>query len=1380
MTARIFRGVACLLAVLAGVPLLLAVVVLIGANTPPGRRLIETLTASLTHGTVRMEGLAGRFPDALRVGRLDLADADGIWLTIDDADLDWSPRRLVGGQLLIDTLNAGRVTVVRLPSASSGESSGETSLPPLRLALSHLRIERLEVASAVAGRPLVLTVAGSGAFAAPDTGEAHLAVIALAPADRAPAEAAPNGTTAKGATTKGTTVEGAAAEHGVPDHYVAEVAMYGARVHASLSVVEGPKGLLAGLANLPDLGAIGIAMSADGPTDALATNATIVAGDLRGSLNGTVDLRNRGANLAVSATAPAMTPRPGMGWSSIQLQGTVHGPFARPEASGTLAADRLTAAGASIGAVRATVAGAADGNVELHATVDGIHLPGPSPDILASGPLTLDATAHLTLATQPVAFTLQHTLFSAQGTAEIAGERGHVKVTVPDLAPLAAIGGIDLRGQTALDIDASRSNGAIEVAVKGGIGITGGIDPAPAIVGLNGSIDLAATLRGEDVTVTRLTLTGGAFDASANGTFAGGQVNADWNLALTDLSAVRPGISGQAEGHGHVGGPPDALAVTADLTGDVSGQGSQQGNHVDQISARLSLTGLPNTPSGQVTAQGTVLGAPLSVAIAAERHDGDLRFVIDSAAWKSLTAGGTLDLAAGATLPTGKITLAMPRLADLAPLLGQPIVGSLSASVDAVPEATRITAVITGASLPGTASVAKSTLQATITDPGGNPVVDGSLALDGLTANGLRATARMTAAGPLKAVVLTLTAETPDLHGAPARLQGAGRLDTSARTLSLASLRGYWARETVNLLAPAKIGFARGVSVDRLALGFRQGTLDLAGGVGSGRTADALDLRATLANLPADIFAIAAPAFAADGTIAGEARLTGTTARPAGTVRLTASRVRLRSGSGRALPPANVTVAATLAGTTARLDARLGAGTSNVTLTGVVPTAFIGPLDLRVGGAIDVAMVNPLIQAQGMSARGMLDLAVGIGGTVARPRTSGTVRMSGGDFQDVSLGVHITSIAATILADGDTIRIERFTGAAGTGTVSAAGTIGLAGGLTAMPAVDLTLKANDARLLATDLATAMADADLSVRGAAGGSLTLGGTLRVSEAEIQVPEKLPPTIAVLPVRDANAPPPKPAQPASAMPDIALNLTLDAPARVYIRGRGVDAELGGRIVFAGTAANPLPQGGLHLRRGTFAIVGQTLNMTDGTIDFSGAGLTNPQLKLVATSVTAALTATLTISGDVKNPKIVLSSVPELPQDEILSQLLFNSSKSSLTPFQLAEIASALASLSGIGSPIGDPLEKLRTSLGLDQLSVGSDSSGGASLQAGRYIAPRVRLGASQSVSGGDTQATVQIDITKGLKLETTAGTASSAATAAGSTNGASIGLKYQFQY
>jgi translocation and assembly module TamB len=316
--------------------------------------------------------------------------------------------------------------------------------------------------------------------------------------------------------------------------------------------------------------------------------------------------------------------------------------------------------------------------------------------------------------------------------------------------------------------------------------------------------------------------------------------------------------------------------------------------------------------------------------------------------------------------------------------------------------------------------------------------------------------------------------------------------------------------------------------------------------------------------------------------------------------------------------------------------------------------------------------------------------------------------------------------------------------------------------------------------VSSNLITATIDANLTLRGEANGSMALGGTVLVREADVQVPEKLPPSIVVLPVRDAGAPAVQPPPPATA-PDIALNLTLDAPNQVYIRGRGIDVELGGKIVFAGTAARPQPQGGLHLRRGTFSLAGTSLNLTEGTIDFTGGGLTNPQLKLVATSVSSTVTATLTISGDVKNPKITLSSIPDLPQDEILSLLLFNTARSRLSPFQLAEIAAALASISGAGPGIGDPLGGLRSALGLDQLSVGSGAGGGATLEAGRYLAPGVRVGASQSATGGQTQATVQIDLAKGLKLQTTAGTPAAAGTATpGTPSGTSVGLTYQFEY
>ena len=421
-------------------------------------------------------------------------------------------------------------------------------------------------------------------------------------------------------------------------------------------------------------------------------------------------------------------------------------------------------------------------------------------------------------------------------------------------------------------------------------------------------------------------------------------------------------------------------------------------------------------------------------------------------------------------------------------------------------------------------------------------------------------------------------------------------------------------------------------------------------------------------------------------------------------------------------------------------------------------------------------MLDPILSAQGRRARGEITLNATVAGTASAPKANGSAELADGDVTDYAMGAHVTGLAATLEATGDTIRLTRFTGKAGPGTLGGSGQIGLGG---QMP-VDLRFTADNARPLSSDLVTALIDANLTVSGEVKGDLQAGGTLHVRRADIRIPDKLPASVAVLPVRNANAPPPPPPAPPSHS-RIALNLTLDAPQQVFIRGRGLNAELGGTIHIRGTASAPVPDGGLNLRQGTLSVIGTTLTFTEGQIGFNGAGLSDSTVHFVATSTTSAIVATLTVSGSAKDPKITLSSVPDMPQDEILAQLLFNTSTSKLSPLQLAQIAAALASLSGATGGF-DPLESLRNGLGLDRLSVGSGTSGSTQVQAGRYVARGVYVGATQGTSGGGPQATVQVDLAKGLKLETTAGSGGStnATGSSSSADAASVGLTYQFEY
>jgi translocation and assembly module TamB len=1335
LTRRLLRWTARIIVVLVALPILAVAVVAIAANTGPGRHLIEQQTASLTGGMARIEGLTGRFPDALRVREIQVSDAEGPYFTIKGLVLDWSPLKLVQRIALIDRLQADHVDFSRLPKSEGTTNSGSSFNMPVRLDLRDLQINSASIGAPVAGVAATLALNGSADLRTLTEGTVRLDANRL----------------------------------DSPGHYAVSGRVTSDMIQATVKADEPANGLISSIAKLPGLGAISIDAAVDGPQDRLGTRVGITAGQLAASATGTVDLLHEAADLVVKAQAPAMAPAPDVSWQSVLVDARVRGPFLKPDANGTIKIDGIAAAGARIGAVDAEVGGNA-GQIDLHATVRDLHVPGPKPDLFAADPITLTASAHLNAPDRPVTFALHHPLISAEGTARTeATQQVQAHLSLPDLSPLAAVGGIELSGRTDFDITAAAKDGTTTAAITGRVAITGGMAPVPALIGEDGDIDVAASLHGQDISLSRLALNGKALKVTARGGMADQRLDLNWTVALADLSAVQSSISGTLDAQGHATGTLEDLAVRADLDADLAAKGYSSGH----IRAKVDASGLPRAPHATVNAEGTLLDAPMTLALTADQANGAVNVDVGQASWKSLQAGGTISLTPPAVIPAGNLHIDLGRLADFEPLLGRPIAGQARATLVADDKAAKLTLTVRDAAIPGTAAIGRAELNATVTDPTGHPIVDGSFSADGIAAGDARSiSARATAKGPIDALGLTVTADAPALGEGPAKLATAGTLDITDKILALNRVEASWKQQVLKLLAPAKISFADGLALDRLRLGFRQAELTVAGKANS-----TLDLTVSLRNLPADIGAIVNPAFAADGVIGADVHLTGTTAEPEGTIKVTATGVRQRQGPGQALPTADLIASATLAGTSARVDSKATAGPSHITVTGTVPLARGRKMDLKTDARIDLTMLDPLLMADGRRARGEVTLAAAITGTTTAPLVQGTANLRRGAITDYALGAHIDGLAATIQASGETIRLTDFTGRAGPGKIGGSGTIGLAG---AMP-VDLHFTANDARPLSSDLMTATIDANLALQGEFKGDLQASGTLHVQRADIRIPDKMPPSIAVLPVREANAPPPPPAPSETASPSrIALNLTLNAPEQVFIRGRGLDAELGGTIHVRGTAAKPLPDGGLRLRRGTFSLVGTTLTFTEGTIDFSGAGIADPSIHFVATSTTPTMVATLTISGSAKDPKITLSSVPDMPQDEILAQVLFNTTTSKLSPLQLAQIATALASLSGATSGF-DPLESLRNTFGLDRLSVGSNNSGSPTLEAGRYVARGVYLGAKQSATGGGTQATMQIDLAKGLKLETSAGSGNTSATGStSSADAASVGLTYQFEY
>ena len=139
--------------------------------------------------------------------------------------------------------------------------------------------------------------------------------------------------------------------------------------------------------------------------------------------------------------------------------------------------------------------------------------------------------------------------------------------------------------------------------------------------------------------------------------------------------------------------------------------------------------------------------------------------------------------------------------------------------------------------------------------------------------------------------------------------------------------------------------------------------------------------------------------------------------------------------------------------------------------------------------------------------------------------------------------------------------------------------------------------------------------------------------------------------------------------------------------------------------------------------------------------------------------------------------------------MARLLFGQNAAALSGLQAAQLSYALATLTGVGSGGSNPLVKLQKSLGLDQLSVGSNTTttaagtekSDAAIQAGRYITKRVYIEGKQTTAG-TSQVQVDVDLTKHLKLQTRLGngTATTQGTTPENDPGSSVGLSYQFEY
>ncbi|MFO1114011.1 MAG: hypothetical protein U1E38_11090, partial [Rhodospirillales bacterium] len=172
---------------------LAVVAVLALAQTPGGREMLarglEGLLAGEDGAGVHIRGIGAGLPARLQVERIEVADAAGTWLAIDDLLLAWRPAALLAGRLRIYELSARVVDVARPPASSGEPAPAEPPAPPhlprlpLGVRVDRLGIGELRLGESIAGRPMRLGIDGRLAAADPGRGGLIRTALSVVPLD---------------------------------------------------------------------------------------------------------------------------------------------------------------------------------------------------------------------------------------------------------------------------------------------------------------------------------------------------------------------------------------------------------------------------------------------------------------------------------------------------------------------------------------------------------------------------------------------------------------------------------------------------------------------------------------------------------------------------------------------------------------------------------------------------------------------------------------------------------------------------------------------------------------------------------------------------------------------------------------------------------------------------------------------------------------------------------------------------------------------------------------------------------------------------------------------------------------------------------------------
>jgi translocation and assembly module TamB len=389
---------------------------------------------------------------------------------------------------------------------------------------------------------------------------------------------------------------------------------------------------------------------------------------------------------------------------------------------------------------------------------------------------------------------------------------------------------------------------------------------------------------------------------------------------------------------------------------------------------------------------------------------------------------------------------------------------------------------------------------------------------------------------------------------------------------------------------------------------------------------------------------------------------------------------------------------------------------------------------------------------------GPLTVTADAGGTLADPSIRGSLRTDAGRLESSVTGTVIRNVKAVGTFEGSRLLLSSMSGTTGdNGSVTGRGAFDLSGATGV--AMDLSLVATNAQLLNRDDIGATVTGPITIQ-SNGRTGTISGDIQLDKSRYQLGRAASAQIAQLAVTDVNADD-EDFDDTPVAPPWQLDLKARARNRVMVRGLGLDSEWRTDLTIKGQVTNPAIGGQATLVRGGYQFAGRRFELERGTIRFTGAAPPDPILDITARADIQGLNASIQVAGTGLRPEIRFQSVPALPEDELLSRLLFGTSITNLSAPEALQLAAAVASLRSSGGGGGfnlDPINAVRRAIRLDRLRIlPADPTTGAksAVAAGKYLGRRTYVEVVTD-GAGYSATSVEFRITRWLSVLSTIST------------------------